>query len=133
MEVQSHRQQVRDNLIGRANALFAKFDSLPILDEKPERNFVSKFTFSEEGHAVVMSKIRVNGMTLDHLQPWIDDTLGVMAVLYDRYEVRRLPDHEGHNMYHCRHRISDTLIRSAICCRYEGEIADGYQAIFIST
>ena len=56
-----------------------------------------------------------------------------MALLLDRLEVRSLPGHEGHEMCHQRHRISDNTVLSTVLCRYEGEIADGFQAVFISS
>mmetsp|Transcript_13213 Transcript_13213/g.16792 ORF Transcript_13213/g.16792 Transcript_13213/m.16792 type:complete len:217 (-) Transcript_13213:107-757(-) len=132
--VEGHRAQIKQQLLAKADEYFAGFETHTTVLEDAARNYVSKQTFNEEGLAVTMSKMRAEGLTMEHLQPWLDDPTSVMEALNNRLTREQLPEHEGHKMWHLK--MSMPMIisnRSIITCIYQGETSDGYQAFFHSS
>ena len=54
--------------------------------EDAEKQYLSKQTFNDDGLAITMTKFRAMGLTLEHLQPWIDDPTSLMLVMNNRLE-----------------------------------------------
>ena len=131
---ENHRAKVKAALLAKADELFANFDSYPTVLDEPEKNYIAKQAFSDNGNAMTLVKWRCQGLTMEHLQPWIDDPTATQIVLNNRMERHALPDDDGHKMWHLKINMPMILSnRSVITCFYREKTADGFDAIFHSS
>ena len=131
--VEVDRAQIKTELIARAEQLFSQWDQLDVVAEDPEKQFIAKQTFSDEGLGITIAEMTVPGLTREHLQPWLDDPLATMMVLNNRVERFELPDHDGHKMW--RMKMNMPLVisnRAIVTCIYRAELDDGFSALFHS-
>ena len=84
--VEGHRAQIKASLLAKADEYFANFDSYDTVLEDAEKQYLSKQTFNDDGLAITMTKFRAMGLTLEHLQPWLDDPTSLMLVMNNRLE-----------------------------------------------
>ena len=121
-------------MLAKADEYFAGFDNHDIVLEDESCNYIARQTFDEDGLAVTISKMRADGLKLEHLRPWLDDPTAIQMVLNDRLTREQMPDHEGHAMWHLKMAMPMMISnRSIISCFYTGETSDGYQALFHSS
>ena len=120
--------------MARAEELFAAFDTYPTVLEDAAKSFIAKQTFTEEGLAVTMSKLRADGLTVEQLQPWLSDPSNLLVTLNSRMERTPLPDDEGHKIWHFKVNMPMVISnRSLITCYYHVELADGFTAVLHSS
>ena len=132
----SDREAIKQSLLAKAAGLWAAWDSHPTVEEDPALNYTAKQTFEDGGNALTLIKMRCDGLTMEQLQPWIDDPVAIQSVLNNRMESTTLPDVDGHKTYHFKlnmpaggYIISN---RSIIVTYYRHEMEDGTK-LFMSS
>ena len=75
------REQIKQSLLAKQEEFWANFDTYPTVGEDESKKFIAKQTIEEEGLAITMSKYRADGLTMDQLQPLIDDPLSIGVII----------------------------------------------------
>ena len=57
------REQIKQELMAKADRLMADFDSYETVMEDASKNYIAKQTMSEEGQAITLVKYRADGLT----------------------------------------------------------------------
>ena len=97
-------------------------------------NYIAKQTWDDGGIPLTMVKYRADGLTMEQLQPWIDDPVQVASHLNTKGQFEVLPDHQGHKMYHMKMQTPMILSnRQMIQTYYRHEFEDGTKAIIGSS
>ena len=95
--------------------------------EDASKNFIGKQVIEDGGNAVTMSKYRADGLTMEQLQPMIDDPLALAARLNPKVTVEQIGEDEGCKVYHVKSKMPLVISnRSLITTFYRGETSDGF-------
>ena len=95
--------------------------------EDESKNFIGKQVIQEEGNAVTMSKYRADGLTMEQLQPLIDDPLAIAASLNPKVTVEQIGEDEGCKVFHIKMKMPMVISnRSLVTTFYRCESSDGF-------
>ena len=128
VQVDNRRENIKASLVAEAEKYLADFDSYrEVLVEEPDNNYIAKQTYNEDDIAVIVSKIRCEGLTVELLVPKLDNMAQTMADLNDKASLESLEEQQGYRIAHLRfHMPWFVSNRSIIICQYTGETADGW-------
>ena len=101
VEAANSRDQIKQGLFTKADELFATFDTHNTVFEDASKNYVAKQTVEDGGNALTMVKWTCAGLTIEQLQPFLDDPVVVGGRINDKLTVTALPEDNGHRLYHC--------------------------------
>ena len=91
------------------------------------KNFIAKQKIEKNGNAITMSKYRVDGLTMEELQPQIEDPMGMADRLNGKMSLARIGKDEGFEVYHVRSLMPRFFShRSLITTYYFAESNDGH-------
>ena len=133
VQAAGNRDSIKASLIAKADSIFAQWDELPVVFEDATKNYVAKQKLGDTENVTAV-KFRADGVSMDKIQPFIDDPLPTIAGINDKISYTALGEVEGNKLYHLKMKMP-TLItnRSIITCFYKEECADGSTKIFHSS
>ena len=81
-----------------------------------------------------MSKYRADGVTMEQLQPFIDDPIGTGARINQKLTVEQIGEDQGCKVFHVKVKMPMVISnRSILTTVYRAEGADGFQLIINSS
>ena len=132
--VEQTRVQTKQSLMAKADEMFANFDTHDTVIDEPEKHYMAKQAFQDDGNAMTMVKWRCDGLTVEDLQAWRTNPISVMTATNNRAEAWPLADDAGCKMWHIRMNMPMIMSnRSIVTCFYEDVSADGWTAVFHSS
>ena len=128
VQVDNRRENIKASLLAEAKKYLADFDSYrEVLVEEPDNNYIVKQTYNEDNIAVIVSKIRCEGLTVELLAPKLANIAQTMAVLNEKISLESLEEQQGYRIAHLRLNMPWFISnRSIIICMYKGENTDGW-------
>ena len=131
---ENRREQVKQELLAKADQLWAAFETYDVVLEDASKNYIARQTMSEEGIICTMMKYRCDGLTLEQWEQWRQDPTLVATQLNPKLQRELLPDDEGHKVILLKMKTPLVISnRSIITCFYEAEKEDGTKIIFHSS
>ena len=91
--VEPDREALKQSLLAQAAEHWANWDDMPTIEDDQTLNYISKQTWDDGGIPLTLVKYRAEGLTMEQLQPWIDDPVQVGSVINTRGTFEPLPDH----------------------------------------
>ena len=91
--------------------------------EVPERKYVARQTFDEDGNSVTLITFKCDGFTAEHFETWKNDPIAVqIAMNHGRLDATRLEDSESCAVYHLQMKMPMMISnRSILTCFYHHE------------
>ena len=131
---QVDREQIKQSLLAKQEEFWANFDTYPTVGEDASKNFIAKQTIEDGGLAITMSKYRADGVTMEQLQPFIDDPIGTGARINQKLTVEQIGEDQGCKVFHVKVKMPMVISnRSILTTVYRAEGADGFQLIINSS
>ena len=96
------RDQIKQSLLAKADEMFAAWDTHDTVKDEPDKKYIAKQTFADDGNAITMVKWQCDGLTLEDLKQWEDDPTSIMCATNDRCTREALPDVDGQKMWHLK-------------------------------
>lgn len=124
------RETIKQELLKKAKSYFDSWEEHKVVLEVPERHYVARQTFDEEGNCITIVKYKCMGFTEEHWQQWKADPIAVQQAMNDRMSSTRLDDDEGCKVFHIKMNMPMMISnRSIVTCFYEHEDENGYRIV----
>ena len=123
VQADNHRESIRASLVAKAEGYCAEWENIEeVLVDEPEINYMAKRFYNDDGIPVVMCKYRCEGMTLEHLAPFLENPEQIAETLHEgKVKHTMLDDHQGCKIAHMQFIMPMFFTnRSIISCKYYG-------------
>ena len=116
----SGRAQIQQELLAKADALFATWDTAPTVFEDASRNYVAKQVIQSNNQGVTLIKYRADGLTLEEWERWRQDPTAIGCAVNPKVTRTVLPEVDGHKCVHVKMKMPVLISnRSIISTFYE--------------